>query len=183
MPQEVSVAESHRRVVFLLALALSASCAAKPLDRPMRTGPVATGPGTLAEARAYLNGRWTLVSMDLFPPGQPPIHAGATGTLVYDEYANLEIALRFDADTTRAADLLGIPVPDGMLTTTGRTIIDVNTKSITYLLEGQAPNRAPAHPLDTARPRYWEVDGNTLTLRTKDAAGNVLSVTVWRKGA
>jgi len=33
------------------------------------------------------------------------------------------------------------------------------------------------------RPRYWQVEGDVLTLTTRDAAGKPLSVGVWRKQA
>ena len=49
------------------------ACAAKPLDRPLPLGPAKSGPGTIAEARKYLQGKWTFVSMEIFPAGQPPI--------------------------------------------------------------------------------------------------------------
>jgi hypothetical protein len=32
-----------------------------------------------------------------------------------------------------------------------------------------------------SRPRYWERDGNTLTLTTKDDKGQPLSVGKWQK--
>jgi len=32
-----------------------------------------------------------------------------------------------------------------------------------------------------SRPRYWQVDGDVLTLTTKDNAGNPASVGRWRK--
>jgi hypothetical protein len=65
--------------------------------------------------------------------------------------------------------------------TTGRTVIDISNHAISYVFEGQDAVRQPTHPLDTNRPRYWEVNGNMLTLRTKDDNGTVLMVSVWRK--
>jgi hypothetical protein len=32
-----------------------------------------------------------------------------------------------------------------------------------------------------SRPRHWQVDGNVLTLTTKDDAGKPVSVSKWRK--
>ena len=43
-------------------------CAPAPRVRPVKEGPVDTGSGTLTAARKYLEGTWTLVSFELFPP-------------------------------------------------------------------------------------------------------------------
>ena len=165
----------------ILLSAMLSGCAAEPLDRPLPRGKVDTGPGTLADARARLQGTWTLVSMDLFPPGEPPINAAASGTMSYDEYSNLKVELRLAPPTMRIAEKLGIPAPNGVVSTTGHAVIEINRRAISYVLEGQAPFRQAKHPLDTNLPRYWEMNGNELTLRTKDEKGTVLSVTVWRK--
>jgi hypothetical protein len=172
----------HRRMLVAVALVLAASgCASAPTNRTLPLGKVDTGPGTLTEARQYLKGRWTLVSMDLFPPGEPAIHAAAAGTLVYDEFSNMIVELKLNPATTRLAEQLGIAAPDGIVSTTGRTVIDIGNRSISYVLEGQAAVRPPKHPLDLNLPRYWEVNGDTLTLRTRDGKGDVLSVSVWQK--
>jgi hypothetical protein len=157
------------------------ACPSAPLDKPIKLGKVEKGPGTLTEARQYLQGHWSLVSMDLFPPNEAAIHAAATGTMVYDEYANMRVDLQLKPQTARLAEQIGIPAPDGVVSTNGRTVIDIGNHSISYVLEGQDALRPPKHPLDINRPRYWEVSGNTLTLRTKDDNGAILSVSVWRK--
>ena len=165
----------------LISAALS-GCAAAPLDRPLKTSKVETGMGTLTDARNRLSGTWTLVSLDLFPPGQPPIHDAAAGTLVYDEYSNLKVDLRLTPAAVKLAQQIRIPLaPDGSLNTTGHAVIDLERKALSYVFEGQKPMRQATNPLDTNLPRYWELNGNELTLRTKDDKGTVLSVTVWRK--
>ena len=165
----------------LISAALS-GCAAAPLDRPLKTSKVETGMGTLTDARNRLSGTWTLVSLDLFPPGQPPIHDAAAGALVYDEYSNLKVDLRLTPAAVKLAQQIGIPLaPDGSLNTTGHAVIDLERKALSYVFEGQKPMRQATNPLDTNLPRYWELNGNELTLRTKDDKGTVLSVTVWRK--
>lgn len=144
-------------------------------------GPIATGPGTLSEARQYLEGRWSLVSFDLFPPGEAPIHVVGSGELIYDNFGNMTVELRVDPESARLAQRIGIPAPGGIISTSGLTLIDVTSRSISYVLEGQADSRPATHPLDTNRPRYYEVNGNTVTLRTRDEKGAVLSVSVWTK--
>jgi hypothetical protein len=58
--------------LILLLLAVAA-CAGGPRQRPVEGGPVDAGPGSLTAARKYLQGRWTLESFNVFPPGKPAI--------------------------------------------------------------------------------------------------------------
>jgi hypothetical protein len=168
-------------VIVIAAIAVAVRCAGAPSQRNIPLGKVDTGPGTLTEARKYLEGEWELMSMEIFPPNQPSIRAAATGTLVYDAFSNMKVDLQLSPETARIAESMGIPAPDGVVTTSGRTVIDINSHSISYVLEGQDSFRPPTHPLDMNRPRYWDVSGNMLTLRTKDESGKVLSVSVWQK--
>ncbi len=179
-------ARAYRGVVSIVVAvatlaAGSAACHGGSLQKPLLLGPVDTGPGTMEQARRYLQGHWTLMSMDIFPPGQAPIHAAATGSMTYDDFGNMDVELRLNPATTKLAEGIGIQAPKGVVSTTGSTVIDINNHSISYVLQGQAAVRPAMSPLDTNRPRYWEVTGNQLTLRTKDENGTVLSVTVWRK--
>lgn len=159
----------------------SAGCASAPSQRNIPLGKVDSGPGTLTEAREYLQGEWILVSLEIYPPGQPPIRNAAGGTMTYDEFSNMKVELQLKPDAAKIAKDIGIPVSDGLVSMNGRTVVDLNSKSISYVFDGQSSFRQPDHPLDMNLPRYWEVQGNTLTLRTKDDKGNVMSVSVWRK--
>jgi hypothetical protein len=169
------------RVVMILALAAGAGCAAKPLDRPLPLGDPNTGAGSIAAARKFLEGRWTFVSMEIFPANEAPIKVVGSGTIIYDEFANMDVQVRIEPETAKQFDRVGIPVPAGLYTTKGQTQVDMTTRTLRYVLEGEDVVRPVRHPLDIGLPRYWEVDGNTLTLRTKDPKGSVLSVSVWRK--
>jgi hypothetical protein len=135
----------------------------------------------MEQARKYLQGHWVLVSMEFSPPSQPPIHDAATGSMTYDDFGNMDVELRLSPATAKLAAGIGMDAPNGVVSTKGRTVIDINNHSISYVLEGQPAVRPAMSPLDTNRPRYWEVNGNQLTLRTKDENGTVLSTTVWRK--
>jgi len=169
-------------VCAALCFAVLSGCAAAPLDKPLKTSKVETGMGTLTDARSRLTGTWTLLSFDLFPPGEPPIHAAGTGTMTYDEFSNLKVDLRLTPASVKLAEKIGIPVtPEGSITTVGHAVIDLERRALSYVLEGQSPMRQAKHPLDTNLPRYWELKGDELTLRTKDEKGTVLSVSVWRK--
>ena len=172
------------RVIFVAVLL--GACAPGPLNKPIKQGPVATGPGSLAQARQYLEGRWKLVSYQIRPAGRPPIEliSGGSGTLSYDAFGNLDMQIRVtDAKIAEDLRLAGIPLTDGIISTTGRTAIDMQAHTLTFILEGQSPlvSTAPAGPLAMTRPRYWEVNGNVLTLTTRDDAGQPASVSRWEK--
>lgn len=139
------------------------------------------GPQTLAQARQYLVGKWTLVTMDVYPPNAPAIKNAATGTMLYDEFSNMTVTMAFNPEAAKLAEKIGIPTKDGVLTTTGRTLIDIGQRSLSYVLEGEPDYRPVRHPLDTNLPRYWEANGNRLTLRTKDTTGKLLTESIWQK--
>jgi hypothetical protein len=174
---------SRPLVALLLATMLVgfAACKGAPRQRPVTAGPVDKGPGTLQTARDYLAGRWSLLSFDVFPPGKDPIALKGTGLLTYDEFGNLEIEIRTDEATARLLDMAGIPSANGVISSKGRVAVDMPARTLTYILEGQPPLGAPSGPLATNRPRYWEVQGDILTLTTKDDGGNALSVGKWQK--
>jgi hypothetical protein len=168
------------RTLLVAVLGFAAACGPAPRQRPVELGPVDTGAGTLTEARKYLEGLWTLESFEVYPPGKGPVALKGTGTLVYDDFGNLKMDIRADeasADVLRAA---GIDMADGMIRSAGRTVVDLQHKTLTYVIQGQPPAGA-AGPLGLSRPRHWQVEGDMLTLTTKDDAGNPLSVARWRK--
>jgi hypothetical protein len=68
-----------------------------------------------------------------------------------------------------------------VLSTEGRTAVDLQNRTLTYIIQGQPPVGAPSGPLATNRPRHWEVTGNVLTLTTKNDKGEALSVGRWKK--
>lgn len=172
-----------RRPIALLLMALAAGgavgCGAAAGERPIEAGPVDTGPRTLTAARQYLEGRWNLESFQVYPPGQPPVTLVGSGTLVYDDFGNLRMEIRADEKSADALRAAGIDIRDGLISTNGRTAIDLQNRTLTYVLEGQAP--LIRGPLGMHRPRHWVVEGNTLTLTTRDDAGQPLSVGRWTK--
>ena len=144
-------------------------------------GPVDEGPGTTAAARRYLQGRWSLLSFEVFSEGRPPLRLNGQGTLTYDAFGNLDVELRVDAATAPMLVAAGIPVTRGVVSTSGRTVIDLQARTLTYFLEGQPPFGAPSGPLALNRPRHWQVDGNVLTLTTKGDDGRPVSIARWEK--
>jgi hypothetical protein len=156
-------------------------CTASPRQRPILMGPVDTGPGTLAEARKYLEGRWTLQSFTVTPTGQPPIKLTGSGTLIYDQFGNLEMEIRADESSAKLLAGSGIETAKGVLSTRGRTAVDLQARTLTYILEGQPPLGAPSGPLALNRPRHWQVEENVLTLTINGDDGRPAAVGQWLK--
>ena len=116
------------------------------------------------------------------PAGGKPIALKGTGVLNYDDFGNMEMNIKADQASSDLLRAGGIVIPDGVISTTGRTAIDMQNKTLTYILEGQPSSmRTGGGPLAPNRPRYWEVNGDVLTLTTKDDNGAPLSVSRWKK--
>ena len=135
----------------------------------------------LVAARWQLEGRWDLISYEIFPPGRAKIELKGRGTMIYDDFGNLEMNIRVDDRTARALDAAGIPTTKGELLTRGRTVIDVKDSSLVFVLQGQPAYGAPSGPLALNKRRYWQVDGDVITMTTRDDAGAPLSIGKWKK--
>ena len=168
------------RLMLAAVLIFAAACASAPRQRPVEMGPVDKGAGTLATARQFLEGRWALESFEIYPAGKPPIAPKGSGSLTYDKFGNLRMEIRADRDAVDVLRAAGIDIRDGVIATDGRTAIDMQNKTLTYAIPSQAA-AAGKGPLATNRPRHWQVEGNVLTLTTKDDAGNPASVSRWRR--
>jgi hypothetical protein len=146
----------------------------------VKGGPVDQGPGSVVSARAFLEGRWTLESFEVYPPGKPPITLKGSGTLSYDEFGNLKMDIRADQTSSDILRAAGVEISDGVISSNGRTVVDMQNKTLTYVVKSQ-PGAPATGPLAPSRPRYWQVEGDVLTLTTKDDAGNPASVSRWRR--
>jgi len=104
-----------------------------------------------------------------------------TGLLTYDEFSNLKIEIRTDAKTADLLDQAGIINQGGTISSSGRTAVDMQNHTLTYVIEGQPAGFVTTGPLATNRPRHWVVEGNVLTLTTRDTDGKALSVARWKK--
>ena len=180
----MSLRSTVKRSLVALVLASAVGCAAAPIQRPIKVGDVDSGPESITAARKFLEGRWTLESFEVFPPGKPPITLKGSGTLNYDDFGNLRIEIRADqaaADLLRAA---GIETRDGTISSDGRAVVDLQNRTLTYVLPGQpsgvVPKQVPG-PLAPSRPRHWEVKDDILFLSTKDEAGKTLSMGRWKR--
>lgn len=167
-------------VVTLLTVA--GACASSPRQRPISAGPAETGPGTVTAARKFLEGRWVLESFVVNPPGRAPLTLKGSGVLNYDDFGNLEMEIKADEASSDLLRAAGLVIPDGVISTNGRTAIDMQNRTLTYILEGQPPAMTTGGgPLSPNRPRHWEVAGDVLTLTTKDESGAALSISRWKK--
>ena len=165
----------------LAVLLASAGCMGGPRQRPVKGGPVDEGPESITAARKFLEGRWALEEFQVFPPGKPAITLTGSGSLNYDEFGNLRIEIRADE---KSADLLraeGVEMKDGVISTDGRAVVDMQNRTLTYILPGEPVGAKAAGPLAPSRPRHWEVKGDLLFLSTRDEAGKPLSTGRWKR--
>ena len=135
-------------------------------------GPVDAGAGSLTAARKFLEGRWALESFEVFPPGKAPIVLKGQGSLDYDEFGNLKIEIRADQATSDLLRAAGIDIRDGLISSEGRTAVDLENHTLT-VRRSRSVRRRPACPQPQA---VWEVKADLLTLTTKDDAGKPLSL-------
>jgi hypothetical protein len=167
--------------VFVCLMTGLAGCSAAPRQRPIKGGDVATGAGTLTAARKYLEGRWSLQSFQVFPAGKPPVAVPGQGTVVYDDYSNLTMDVRVDESSVKALQDAGVEVVNNSFHTEGRVVVDMNKRTLTYMMSKDGSVARKPGPLDLNLPRHWEVTADTLTLTTKDANGTPLFVSVWQR--
>lgn len=172
---------ARRSLAYLLLAAgigLAPACASQPSQRPVKGGAVDTGPATLAAARRYLEGTWRLETFEFHPPGRSPVILKGKGQLTYDAYANMRIEVEAEPSSVDILKASGIELRDSRIAENGRTVVDMQARTLAYVLDGQPPGLGP---LALNKLRYWQVDGNLLTLTTKDDAGKPLSISKWRK--
>jgi hypothetical protein len=171
-----------RLVVLLVAAATCTGAAAVGATDQKPTDKVQPGAGSVAAARKFLEGRWSLESFEVRPPGKPPIQLKGSGTLKYDDFGNLTMEIRADQASSDVLRAAGLNIRDGVISTEGRTVIDLQNRTLSYFIEGQRSSYATGGgPLALNRPRHWEVAGDVLTLTTKDDAEAPLSISRWKK--
>ena len=170
----------RRCLPALIVTVTAAGCAPAPNNRPLRTTPVETGAGTVAAARDILQGVWVLESFEVFPEGRPPIALSGKGRMVYDGYANMTMDLQPEPGTVTALEGAGVPVRNGRISISGRTVVDMQGRTLTFVTEAATTGPADG-PLALSRPRHWAMEDGLLTLATHDDGGRVVAATRWRK--
>ena len=105
-----------------------------------------------------------------------------SGVLNYDAFGNMRMEIRTgeaESDLLRAA---GITIRDGVISSDGRTVIDLPNRTLTYFVEGQTDAmKTGGGPLAPNRPRHWEVTADTLTLTTRDDSGAPFAISRWKR--
>jgi hypothetical protein len=172
---------AHRWVGVTLVAFTTAGCTSAPWNKPITLGPAETGAGSTAAARKFLEGRWSLVSYDIVTSETSSLRLAGSGMLTYDAFGNMTLEIRVDDQTAQTLASAGIPTADGRLSSSGRTVVDMQQRTLTFVLEGQPALGAPSGPLALNRPRHWEVEGEVLTLKTKDPSGRDLSIGRWQR--
>ena len=160
-------------------LAAAAGCAAAPRTRQLPIGEIEKGPGTVQGARKFLEGRWALESFEIRSADGKQVPLKGSGVLNYDDFGNLRMEIRADQASSDVLRAAGVNIRDGIISTDGRTAIDLQNKTLTYFLEGQPATGAG--PLAMNRPRHWEVTADQLTLTTRDDSGAPISVSRWKR--
>lgn len=174
------MSKPKRGVCLLLGAVMTVTaltaCQSRARVRPIEAGPASTGVGSTQWVRQQLEGTWNLESLQVAgADGQlRPVQAAAT--LTYDAYGNL--AVKGTISDPAAASTAG-----NVLDFTGRAVIDSQRSELRLLdvnqTEGDFAKLAPE--LAAARVRAYEFSGPTMTMRTKNAKGEVRAVIVWRK--
>jgi uncharacterized protein RhaS with RHS repeats len=163
----VGSAGSRVIVIGLFAAVLTGAlgCAGAPRERPVKAGPVATGPDTLEAVRRQIEGTWDLVSLQVLTPDGQTVTRPAGGRLTYDAYGNMSME-----GSGENAQLIAFK---------GRAVIDPVRREIRLAdLEGSGalPSQASADKV-----RHYEFDGPLLKTSVRDASGRVTAVVTWRR--
>ena len=171
---------------------IGTACKATPRAKPLPTTPIETGAGTVQEMRRTLEGRWTLVALEMTAAdGRQAKQIDATGSLSADSFGNLTIEFRLSEAGQEALKAVGVTSPNPVISTSGRVAIDVQQHSITYVAPDAAsrafdPGLAAkrANPFALERTRYYTFDPQgILTLVTRHDDGREAAKSQWRKGS
>jgi len=175
----------------LCAAVLGSGCAPSARQRPIATSRVATSGDTLEAARKALQGTWALASLDVTAPDGRKASVEAAGTLVSDAFGNLSIEYRVSPAGQKTLEGVGVTTPNPVIATSGRVVIDVDQKRITYVAE-----KAEAKPFDAElaarrknpfaleHPRYYAVGADgLLSLTTRYDDGTDAAVSRWKKSS
>ena len=125
-----------RVTVVAVAGALAAGCAASARQRPLPTSRIEKGPETVESARRVLEGRWTLLSLDVAAEDGRSASVQATGVLTADAFGNMEVEYRLSEPGRKSLEAIGVSQANPVISTTGRVAIDTQAHTITYVAPG-----------------------------------------------
>jgi hypothetical protein len=154
-------------------------CKAAPRQRPIKMGPVDTGPGSVEYARRQLEGAWSLERAQFTDANGQPTDVQADGRLVLDAYGNLSVHGQLREPSS---DPTG-RVSAEMLEYTGRIVIDADKQEF-RLLDRKvktAVSAATERRLDPAQIRHYRLEGDVLTISMLGPDGRPTAITVFRR--
>jgi hypothetical protein len=143
----------------------------------VKAGDVATGAGTLESVRRQLEGKWELTSLQIVDAAGKALPVAATGRMSYDAYGNLDL----DVEVTDAGALKAAGTTNANFDLKGRAVIDAAKSSLR--IQDAVPSGGGAAPENIERVRFYEFQGDTLTLTAKDAAGKTTGITAWKRAS
>ena len=180
--------EALRKLAMLTALAVLAGamapCQAAPRQRPVKGGPVNTGPGSLEAVRRQLQGTWQLTQFEMYPQPGKPVVLNAQALLTYDDFGNLTV----QGEVREALPGESAPPKNPMLNYSGRAVIDpvrqeMRLQDATSGMEGTGKvDPAVKKELDPSRVRKFEFTSDgLLKISILDAKGQVASVATFKR--
>jgi hypothetical protein len=143
----------------------------------VKAGDVATGAGTLESVRRQLEGKWELTSLQIVDAAGKALPVAATGRMSYDAYGNLDL----DVEVTDAGALKAAGTTNANFDLKGRAVIDAAKSSLR--IQDAVPSGGGAAPENIERVRFYQFQGDTLTLTAKDAAGKTTGITAWKRAS
>jgi hypothetical protein len=163
-----------RVAVATLALSCLCGCESAPRARPVKMGPVDTGPVSVEAVRRQLMGSWELTALEVYSPTGEKIVPQASGRLQYDDYGNLSMKGTID----------GAPgVDPSVLNLTGQVAIDPTSQSFRFvkIAAASADDRRVDPALTAANTRYYEFIDNLLKTTVKAADGRTTATATWKR--
>jgi hypothetical protein len=172
-------------LVAVAVVAAAAGGCSRPMTpvtvgSPMNTPVLVNGDDTtggVESTRRQLTGTWDLVALESVPQGdasKPRVPVKAQGTLIYDEFGNLEMNAR---TTDSSAPIAAREV--SAMSFKGRAVIDAPHSELKLMnLTG---NVDPNEVLAPERRRRYAVTLDTLTLSSYDERGQVTAISTWKR--
>jgi len=158
-----------------VALALGApNCAPAPIKKPLKTGPIASGPESLEATRRALEGAWTLTSAEIVDDQGAHRPVKASGRLTYDAFGNMTVHGTVEDASLREKLVLEYQ---------GRIVIDT-TRHQFYPADLESAK--PIDPDEIVRiapdkVRHYELTATTLAVTYADKAGKTTAVVRWKR--
>lgn len=179
----VAIMTSHhpfRLVAATFGIALAAAvlngCAAAPRERPIKMGDVDTGKGSVEAERRRLMGTWSLISYDMIGANGAKTHVPGQAQLTYDEFGNLKVVGEVNDPKIQGSRA------ESMLSYSGRAVIDADKHEMRLLdMKTGTSNTTDADVVQPEAVRHYEFHDSQLDITLKDAAGQTVGVTSWKR--